>query len=216
MTISICSPNIAVRLPTFPASNFRLGSGVAHVRPMLERGINVGLATDGANSSDALSMLTAMRLASFGARIFTGPREQWLPAPEIIRLATVGGAKLLGLPSCGRIEQGACADLALFDLSHIDFIPDTDVVNQLVTSADSASVTDVMIGGTFRVRDRKVVSVDTSDLRERVRESILKLAATTGQARDLAHRLEPHVVAFAQSMSKEPLAIERRIRPGTG
>jgi DNA-binding IclR family transcriptional regulator len=73
-----------------------------------------------------------------------------------------------------------------------------------------------MIGGTFRVRDRKVVSVDTSDLRERVRESILKLAATTGQARDLAHRLEPHVVAFAQSMSKEPLAIERRIRPGTG
>ena len=53
-----------------PASNYRLGSGVAQVRPMLDRGINVGLATDGANSSDSLSMLQAMRLASFGARIF--------------------------------------------------------------------------------------------------------------------------------------------------
>jgi 5-methylthioadenosine/S-adenosylhomocysteine deaminase len=199
-----------------PASNFRLGSGVAHVRPMLERGINVGLATDGANSSDALSMLQAMRLASFGARIFAGPREDWLPAVEIVKLATQGSAKLLGLPSCGRIEQGACADLALFDLGHVDFIPDTDPVNQLVTCADSASLTDVMVGGAFKVRDRKVISVDTTDLRSRISESVAKLSASTRDARSLAKRLEPHVVAFAESMSGEPLAIERRIRPAIG
>ena len=199
-----------------PASNFRLGSGVAHVRPMLERGINVGLATDGANSSDALSMLQAMRLASFGARIFAGPRKDWLPAVEIVKLATQGGAKLLGLPSCGRIEQGACADLALFDLGHVDFIPDTDPVNQLVTCADSASVTDVMVGGVFKMRDRKMISVDTTDLRGRISESVAKLAASTHDARSLAKRLEPHVVAFAESMSDEPLAIERRIRPAIG
>jgi len=197
-----------------PASNFRLGSGVAHVRPMLARGINVGLATDGANSSDSLSMLQAMRLASFGARIFTGPRNDWLHAAEVIRLATQGGAKILGLESCGRMEQGACADLALFDLGHVDFVPDTDPVNQLVTCADSASVTDVMVGGVFRVRDRKVVSVDLIELRGRVRDSVARLSAATGQARALAGQLEPHVVAFAQSMSDEPLAIERHIRPG--
>jgi 5-methylthioadenosine/S-adenosylhomocysteine deaminase len=197
-----------------PASNFRLGSGIAYVRPMLERGINVGLATDGANSSDSLSMLQAMRLASFGARIFIGPRERWLDAPEVVRLATLGGAKLLGLSSCGRMEPGACADLALFDLGHVDFIPGTDAVNQLVTCADSASVTDVMVGGVFRVRDRKVTSTDMTDLRGRVRESLARLSATSGDARALADRLEPHVVAFAQSISDEPLAIERRIRPG--
>jgi 5-methylthioadenosine/S-adenosylhomocysteine deaminase len=196
-----------------PASNFRLGSGIAHVRPMLERGINVGLATDGANSSDSLSMLRAMRLASFGARIFTGPRDGWLHATEIVRLATRGGAKILGLESCGLINQGACADLVLFDLGHIDFIPDTDPVNQLVTCADSASVTDVMVGGVFKVRDRKVVSVDLTDLRGRVRDSVARLSATTGEARALAGQLERHVVAFAQSMSDEPLGIERRIRP---
>jgi 5-methylthioadenosine/S-adenosylhomocysteine deaminase len=196
-----------------PASNFRLGSGVAYVRPMLERGINVGLATDGANSSDSLSMLQAMRLASYGARIFTNSRENWLHAQEVVRLATQGGAQLLGLKSCGRIEQGACADLALFDLGHLDFIPGTDPINQLVTCADSASVTDVMVGGAFKVRNRKIVSVDTTDLRSRIDDCVARLAATTGEARALAGRLEPHVVAFAHSMSREPLSIERRIRP---
>jgi 5-methylthioadenosine/S-adenosylhomocysteine deaminase len=196
-----------------PASNFRLGSGVAHVRPMLKRGINVGLATDGANSSDALSVLEAMRLASFCARIFAGPRSEWLPAGDIVRLATQGGADLLGLRGCGRMEQGACADLAFFDLDHVDFIPGTDPVNQLVTCADSASVTDVMVAGTFKVLDRKVVSVDLACLRDRVHDSVARLAATAQESRALAGRLEPHVVAFAESMSHEPHAIERRIQP---
>jgi 5-methylthioadenosine/S-adenosylhomocysteine deaminase len=195
-----------------PASNFRLGSGMAHVRPMLKRGINVGLATDGANSSDSLSILQAMRLASFGARMFAGPRSDWLPASDIVRLATQGGADLLGLRGCGRIEEGACADLALFDLGHVDFIPDTDPVNQLVTCADSASVADVMVAGTFKVRDRKVVSIDVTSLHDRVRESITRLATTTRESRDLAGLIEPHVVAFAQAMSQEPLSIERRIQ----
>jgi cytosine/adenosine deaminase-related metal-dependent hydrolase len=199
-----------------PASNFRLGAGAAYVRPMLARGINVGLATDGANSSDSLSMLQAMRLASFSARIFDCPREEWLTSAEVIRLATLAGAQILGLEACGRLEPGACADLALFDLGHVDFIPDTDPVNQLVTCADSATVTDVMVGGVFKLRGRKIVSVDTSDLRERVRESVARLAAATGPARDLAKRLEPHVVAFAQSMSSGQLSFERRIRPKIG
>jgi cytosine/adenosine deaminase-related metal-dependent hydrolase len=180
---------------------------------MLARGINVGLATDGANSSDSLSLLQAMRLASFSARIFTGPREAWLTSKEIIKLAIFGGAKVLGLERCGRMEPGACADLALFDLDHVDFIPDTDPINQLVTCADSASVTDVMVGGVFKMRDRKIVSIDISGLRDRAREAVARQAVATGPARALAERLEPHVVAFAQSMSSEPLSFERRIQP---
>jgi 5-methylthioadenosine/S-adenosylhomocysteine deaminase len=157
--------------------------------------------------------LQAMRLASYGARIFTGSRDGWLRAAEIVRLATAGGARLLGLQGCGRIAQGACADLVLFDLNHVDFIPATDPINQLVTAADSAAVTDVMVGGVFKVLDRKVVSVDVTGLRGRVRDSVARLAATSGDARALAGRLEPHVVAFAEKMSHEPLSIERRIRP---
>ena len=75
-----------------PASNYRLGSGIAHVRAMLERGITVGLATDGANSSDALNMFEAMRLASFSSRVFGRPRNDWLSAQETFHAATVAGA----------------------------------------------------------------------------------------------------------------------------
>ena len=80
-----------------PASNYRLGSGVAHVRPMLARGIDVGLATDGANSSNSLSMLQAMRLASFSARIFDRPREEWLSVSGGDQAGDPWRAKFLGL-----------------------------------------------------------------------------------------------------------------------
>jgi cytosine/adenosine deaminase-related metal-dependent hydrolase len=188
-----------------PASNLRLGSGIAHIRPMLDRGITVGLATDGANSSDALSMLQAMRLASYGARAFAGPRDAWLTAAETVRLATAGGADLLGLPQGGRIEPGAPADLAFFDLGHIDFIPLTDPFNQLVTCADGASVTDVMVAGRLVVRDRRITTVDTSPLRDRVAAVLARLGPATAAARALAERLEPHVVAFAARAGALPI-----------
>lgn len=199
-----------------PASNFRLGSGVAHVRPMLERGINVGLATDGANSSDALSMLQAMRLASYASRAFAGPREDWLGAAETVRLATQGGADLIGLENAGRIAVGAAADLVFFDLGHLDFIPLTDPLNQIVTAADGASVRDVMVGGRLVVSEGRVTTVDTSSLRERVAETVARISSGLSDARALAERLEPHVVAFAGSAAGQPLGIERFIHPGGG
>jgi len=199
-----------------PASNFRLGSGMAHVRQMLERGINVGLATDGANSSDALSMLQAMRLASYGSRLFAGSRDDWLSAAETLRLATMGGADLLGLDHAGRIEPDAVADLVFFDLGHIDFIPLNDPVNQLVTAAGSAAVTDVMTDGEFIVRDGKHTRIDTSDLQARATEAAERQLKTLAEGRAFAARLEPHVVAFAEKMAGEPLAIERFIHPQGG
>ena len=71
-----------------------------------------------------------------------------------------------------------------------------------------------MVGGVFKVLDRTIVSVDTTDLRSRVADCVARLATTTSEARALAGRLEPHVVAFAQSMSHELLSIERRIQAG--
>jgi cytosine/adenosine deaminase-related metal-dependent hydrolase len=192
-----------------PASNLRLGSGIAQARPMLDRGITVGLATDGANSSDALNMLLAIRLASYLSRAFAGPRERWLGAAEAVRLATQGGADLLGLSRGGRIEQGALADLTFLDLGHIDFVPLTDPINQIVTCADSGCVTDVMVNGRFVLRGGKIASIDTADLRERVRAAAEQLRIKVADAKVLAGRLEPHVVAFAQSLFEEPLPIER-------
>jgi 5-methylthioadenosine/S-adenosylhomocysteine deaminase len=196
-----------------PASNFRLGSGISHVRPMLDRGIPLGLATDGANSSDALSVLQAMRLASYASRVFACGPDQWLSAGETVRLATEGGADVLGLSRAGRIEKDAFADLTFFDVTAIDFIPLTDALNQLVTCADAASISDVMIGGRFVVRDRKLLTIDLDDLHERAADAVSSLSKNTAGAKALAARLEPHVAAFVQSASAEPLGIERLIKP---
>jgi cytosine/adenosine deaminase-related metal-dependent hydrolase len=199
-----------------PASNLRLGSGIAPVRSMLDRGIKVGLATDGANSSDALNMLLAMRLASYLSRAFIGPRDRWLNAAETVRLGTQGGADLLGLRQGGRIEQGAVADFVFLDLGHIDFVPLTDPINQVVTCADSACVADVMVNGRFVVRSRRIAPIDMTNLRERVRVAVERLQFNIADAKAFAARLEPHVVAFAESLFGEPLAMERLIAPSCG
>jgi cytosine/adenosine deaminase-related metal-dependent hydrolase len=199
-----------------PASNLRLGSGIAQIRPMLDRGITVGLATDGANSSDALNMLLATRLASYLSRAFASPRNRWLTAAEAVRLATRGGADLLGLPRGGRIEQGAIADFVFLDLNNIDFVPLTDPINQIVTCADSACVTDVMVNGRFVMQDRRIGPINMADLRERVRGAVERLRTTITDARALAARLEPQVVAFAESLLGEPMGIERLIASSCG
>ncbi len=197
------------RVAHIPASNFRLGAGIAHVRPMLSRGITVGIATDGANSSDALSMPQAIRLASYASRVFDGPREDWLGAAETLRLATAGGADLLGLPKGGRIEVGASADLVFYDLGHIDFMPLIDPINQVVTAADSGAISDVMVDGRFIMAARRMTTVDPASLRARVAETLARLGASLAETRALAARLEPHVVAFAEAARSKPLPISR-------
>jgi cytosine/adenosine deaminase-related metal-dependent hydrolase len=199
-----------------PASNLRLGSGVAQVRPMLDRGMTVGLATDGANSSDAQNMLLAMRLASYLSRAFAVPRNSWLGAAEAIRLATVGGADLLGLQRGGRVERGALADLVFLDLGHIDFVPLTDPLNQIVTCADSACVSEVMVNGRFVVQGGRIAAIDMADVRKRVRAAVERLRINVADAKALAAQLEPHVVAFAESLFAEPLGIERLLAPSCG
>jgi 5-methylthioadenosine/S-adenosylhomocysteine deaminase len=199
-----------------PASNLRLGSGVAQVRAMLDRGITVGLATDGANSSDAQNMLLAMRLASYLSRAFAVPRDRWLSAAETVRLATLCGADLLGLEHGGRIEQGALADLVFLDLGHVDFVPLTDPLNQIVTCADSACVREVMVSGRFVMQRGRIASIEMSEVRERVRAAVEQLQINVADAKALATRLEPHVVAFAESLFGEPLGIERLISPSCG
>lgn len=192
-----------------PASNFRLGAGIAQVRPMLERGIRVGLATDGANSSDALSMPEAMRLASLASRAFDGPRKDWLSAVETLRLATEGGAGILGLADGGRIAVGALADLTFYDLRHIDFMPLNDLLNQVVTAAGPDAISDVMVGGRFVKADGRITTIDPASLRERIAETVARLTIALAGPRALAARLEPHVVAFAERERAFPLPISR-------
>ena len=80
-----------------PGSNLRLGNGIADMRPVIARGIPVGVGTDGSSSSDNQNMFEAMRLAAFVSRVFDRPPEDWIGAAEALRLATEGSAAVLGM-----------------------------------------------------------------------------------------------------------------------
>ena len=154
-------------------------------------------------------MFEAMRLASFSSRVFGAQRESWLSARETLHAATAVGAQVLGLPRCGRIAEGFAADLVFLDLNNLNFIPLNDPFNQIVSAEDSSSVFDVMIGGRFVVKSGQVGSVDRGRLRDGVAAALERLHPRIAQSRELASRLEPLVVAFADSQAGAGLPMQR-------
>ncbi len=102
-----------------PTSNMRLSSGVARVPEMLERGTKVGLGVDGSASNDSSDMLGELRVCLLAHLLTWGPRA--ITSDEIARMATRGGAAVLGRPEIGTIQAGMAADFALFDMSRIGY-----------------------------------------------------------------------------------------------
>lgn len=148
-----------------PASNGKLGSGRMRLKEMIAAGVRVGLATDGSGSNDNQNMFEAMRLA---ALIHNGPESDYLqwPTPErILRMATVDGAHAMGMGGkVGSLQRGWAADVVILTKDSVHFSPTNDVVNQLVFCENGTSVTDVMIGGNWVVRDRVTLTIDEAAL----------------------------------------------------
>ncbi|NDJ84561.1 MAG: 8-oxoguanine deaminase [Chloroflexi bacterium] len=102
-----------------PASNLRLGSGIARVRFMRDRGVAVGLGVDGSASNDSGHLLAEARLAMLVAR--AGRDPMGLTARETLEIATLGGAQALGRDDIGSLEPGKAADFVAFDLNTLAF-----------------------------------------------------------------------------------------------
>lgn len=195
-----------------PASNYRLGSGVASVRTMLESGATVALATDGATSSDNLNVFEAMRLAAMSSRAFGDEHERWLTSREVFRMATRGGARVMGMAdTIGQLAPGFAADLILLDLASFNYVPLNDPLNQVVNCEDGTGVRDVMVNGRWVVRDRKLLTLDVESLRKKLQEAALRTRETAKPIRERVDRLVPHVARFARSLIEEPHAVRRYI-----
>jgi 5-methylthioadenosine/S-adenosylhomocysteine deaminase len=155
-----------------PASNMRLGSGLAKIRRMLRAGMNVGLGTDAANCGDHLNMFEALRLSAYVSRVQDEPYSEWISAGESLRMATEGSARLIGLERrIGAVAPGYDADLVFLDLRDVSVVPLTNLVNQIVLCADSSIVDSVMIRGRFVLRHRAFTTLDYERLRHRAQES---------------------------------------------
>lgn len=132
-----------------PQSNAKLGSGVAPLVDFMDRGIRVGLGTDGPASKHDLDLWEEMRFAAMVARI----RERdaaVLPAVSALDLVTRGAGLALGRPELGTLAPGAKVDMVLVDLDDPVFVPwleDAQLIEHLVWSASSRLVTDVWVGG---------------------------------------------------------------------
>ena len=184
-----------------PGSNLKLGSGIADMRAMLDRGLNVAIGTDGSASSDNLNAFEAMRLASYVSRVKGHAPERWVSAREALHAATVGGARALGFDKLGRIEKGWKADLVLLDLSALHYIPLNDLASQIVFGEDGTGVESVMIAGRWVMRSRKLLTVDVEALRRKAEEAVARLSAANADAKALGEKLHPHVGHFCAGLT---------------
>jgi len=142
-----------------PSSNLKLGSGIAQVAKMLERGISVSLGADGAPCNNRLDMFTEMRTAALLQKALHGPEA--LPATRALQMATIDGARALGLENeIGSLQTGKRADVIVVDLAQIHSSPQTDVVSSLVYSTQPSDVRTTIIDGSIVMRDRELLSLD--------------------------------------------------------
>ena len=148
-----------------PSSNMKLASGFAPVSAMVEAGARVGLGTDGPASNNDLDMFEEMRLATFMAKAVTSDPTV-LPARTTFAMATRWGAKALHLDAVtGSLEPGKRADLVLVDIARLhnvpQFVRDPDAIySQLVYAGKASDVTDVMVNGTWLLREKVLQTIE--------------------------------------------------------
>jgi 8-oxoguanine deaminase len=158
-----------------PTSNMRLGSGIAPLQAFLRAGIRVGLGVDGSASNDTSNLLTEARQAMLLARVALGTRyggetpgadrdrADYLTAREALRIATVGGAQVLGRADLGTIEPGKVGDIVAVNLDRLQFSGAHDPLAALVFCGPS-SVDQSWVYGRRVVKDGQLTSVDVGEL----------------------------------------------------
>jgi len=151
-----------------PESNLKLASGFCPVAKCLAAGINVALGTDGSASNNDLDMLAEMRTAALLAKGVSGDPAA-VPAMTALKMATLNGAKALGLDAnIGSLVIGKAADVVAIDLSELETQPVLHPLSEVVYSASRGQVSDVWVAGRQLLKKRSLISLNLPDLREKV------------------------------------------------
>jgi 5-methylthioadenosine/S-adenosylhomocysteine deaminase len=181
-----------------PTSNLKLGSGIAPVVKMLDRGVMVGIGTDGTASNNDLDMFEEMRLAALLAKGTTGDPTA-LPARTAVAMATCLGARATHFGAItGSLEPGKRADLIVVDLDQVHNVPrfardPNAVYSQLVYAGKATDVVDVMCNGRWLMRDRRLLTLDEE--------------ALGAAARDVARRIDAFLIHREESVLQKLVAI---------
>jgi cytosine/adenosine deaminase-related metal-dependent hydrolase len=157
-----------------PTSNLRLGAGVAPVRELLDAGVRVGLGVDGSASNERSDLCFEVKQALLVARGRGGPAA--LTARDALRLATLGGAEVLGRDDIGSLEPGKRADFAVWRTDGLELGGAADVVAGFVFSAPHR-VDRLIVGGAEVVREGHLVRADEEDIAREQRRQARRFAA---------------------------------------
>jgi len=144
-----------VKISHNPTSNMKLSIGKAiSYEEMKKANLTVGLATDGCASNNNLDMFESMKIATLLQKFHTN-EQTVMPAHEVFDMATINGARSLGL-NAGEIAEGKLADILLIDLKHVSMVPNHDIISNLVYSANGSVVNTTICNGQILMIDRIV------------------------------------------------------------
>jgi cytosine/adenosine deaminase-related metal-dependent hydrolase len=166
------------RVAHCPKSNAKLGHGIAPFGKLLDKGIEVGLGSDSVASNNTCDLLEEARFALLISRSepASGHPAQLITAAEVLRTATLGGARALGLEGVvGELREGCQADFAVVSLSSVHQVPSYDAINTLVCSSSGRDVVLTVVAGREVYRDGGVTTVDEERLCARISEIAEKL-----------------------------------------
>ena len=154
-----------------PISNFRLGCKIADVTKYLQNGINVALGTDGQGSGNNLDMFETMKIAAL-AQGGIHENEARIDSKEVIKMATINGAKLLGIDKkVGSIEEGKNADIIIVDISkkldNIKMIPNNDIISNLVYNTEGRNVDTTIVNGEILMENRELKIIKIEEILKR-------------------------------------------------
>lgn len=152
-----------------PSSNLKLASGFTPVDKLLKNNITMALGTDGDSSNNNQDFVEEMHIGGIVNKAVT-MNEKAVPAIEILKMATVNGARALGFENLGLIKEDYLADLTIFDLDSNSFTPRNNLISALVYSANSSDVEAVICDGNFIMKNREIVNLDEDEVRQVVNE----------------------------------------------
>lgn len=159
-----------------PASNLKLGSGIAPVWNFLNKGITVSLGTDNTSANDSLNMFEIMKLTGLIHNVQYADYHKWIGTNEVFKMATVEGAKSALLENeVGMIEKNKKADLVILDIDNERFIPTNNLVNHLVYAENGSSVKTVIVDGKIIVEDGKITTFNEKDILDEVKKIMPKI-----------------------------------------
>lgn len=157
-----------------PASNLKLASGFAPLKRMLEKGINVSLGTDGAASNNNLDMHKEMLLAAIMHKGYSGDPTLMTPG-QILRMATINGAKALGYDDLGMVKEGFKADLIMIDLENPRYYPRNNIESLIVYAGNSEDVCLTMVNGKTLYENGNYTTINVDKVNETAQLAFDKL-----------------------------------------